>query len=78
MDESEAPARTSTATTRQSEPEVVAGIMSGEGQPVVYSYNTQAGRGIDARLAFVGAAAVLGVAAGMGLLRSLNPMSYLR
>lgn len=60
MDASELPPPTSTADTRETEPEVVAGISSGEGNPSA----PLAIRADDARF---GLGAGLLVAAGIGL-----------
>jgi hypothetical protein len=57
---------TSSAATRRTEPEVVAGIASGEGQPAGYAFNTSP-RPATQLLVTVGAAMVLGIAAGLGL-----------
>ncbi|HEX5318039.1 MAG TPA: hypothetical protein VFW46_02715 [Stellaceae bacterium] len=72
MTASEPAVPTSTATTRNSEPEIVAGISSAEGRPPTYNYVVRSGGSFETRVAMVGAAGVLGLVAGIGLLRCLR------
>lgn len=60
-------APTSVATTRRTEPEVVAGISSGEGQPAGYAFESAPAIYLSGLL-LCGAAAVVGLAAGFGLI----------
>jgi len=54
-------APTSTATTRNTEPEIVAGISSAEGQPALYEFKNVPAINLTPRLAMIGAAAVFGM-----------------
>jgi hypothetical protein len=60
-------APTSAATTRRTEPEVVAGISSGEGQAAGYAFESVPATRLSGLLV-CGAAAVFGLAAGFGLI----------
>jgi hypothetical protein len=62
---------TSSAATPQTEPEVLAGISSGEGQPAEFDF-TVGERITLSNLMMVGGAAVLGLVASLGLSRYLN------
>ena len=60
-------APTSAATTRMTEPEIVAGISSGEGQPAGYAFESPPAINLSGLL-LCGAAAAFGLAAGFGLI----------
>jgi hypothetical protein len=62
---------TSSAASRATEPEVVAGISSGEGQPAAFSFDSTASLSLP-RLMLLGGAMVLGLAASRGLSRWLG------
>ncbi|HZK89902.1 MAG TPA: hypothetical protein VFC56_07130 [Stellaceae bacterium] len=62
---------TSTAATRRTEPEVLAGISSGEGQPAGYDFTAPPGVAPRSLVTF-GAAALLGLVASFGVSRYLN------
>ena len=63
-DDMETAAPTSEATTRGTEPEVVAGIASGEGQPAAYAFDSTPPA--DMRpLVMIGAAALFGLVVGL-------------
>ena len=68
MDSIETTPRTSTATTPQTEPEVLAGIESGEGQPREYDFTVSERAGLPG-LVVLGAAGLLGFAASFGVSR---------
>jgi hypothetical protein len=53
---------TSAATTEATEPEVMAGITSGEGQPVSYQFEAAAPAQMPRNLILVGAAGLVGLA----------------
>jgi hypothetical protein len=58
-------APTSVATTRRTEPEVVAGITSSEGQPAGYDFDSTPARDLRP-LWMVGAAMAFGLVVGLG------------
>jgi hypothetical protein len=60
---------TSDAATRKTEPEIVAGISSAEGQPVAFEFESAAANSLRPRLMMCGAAAVLGLVAGVRICR---------
>ncbi|MBV8777961.1 MAG: hypothetical protein JO258_12275 [Alphaproteobacteria bacterium] len=60
---------TSAAATRRTEPEIVAGISSGEGQPAGFAYDS-GGAAASPALILFGAAMAAGLLAGFGLFRN--------
>lgn len=62
---------TSTAATRRTEPDIVAGISSGEGQPATYDFSLDQGVPLS-NLMLVGGAAAVGFVASFALTRYLR------